>query len=471
MPGRFVRTLVCLLPCVVAAGAAASAASPYAIEGLSLGAQVHPDATYQCGPSEVFPGYTWCQRRRQERGNRGSFGAFTGIMQSPDGAAVYVNRVVEPAFFGANDPQEEISRLTAKFSERARVMRLPPREGLPSAIIAQWGKIELEQLDDDAVAALAAKDAKLPPLLVDYLGNARRSAELRLPVFRLSGGAGYLWSAGVDGSGRGYLRFVAIDASALATGTATPAPSRPQPVAKPVETKPAEAKLIEPKPAEVRPAESARIETKPAEAVPTPPKPVKVRTEAPAPQPAAAKPESKPETKPEAHRSSKDEARLATGSIEKVRVVQALVERNAPVAPARNPGPPSRAWSKADMAIIVLAVLALIAVGLAMWLRRKESELNETARAQLRARLGQGQAMAREAGVRVAHAVAAAHNEAAARLTVFGTLRSYMSAACFLTIAISVYLGSQNPGAIKTFIAHLSQAAAGTAPSATLERR
>jgi hypothetical protein len=32
-------------------------------------------------------------------------------------------------------------------------------------------------------------------------------------------------------------------------------------------------------------------------------------------------------------------------------------------------------------------------------------------------------------------------------------------------------LGSQNPGAIKTFIAHLSQAAAGTAPSATLERR
>jgi hypothetical protein len=470
MPGRFVRTLLCLLPCVLAGASAAPAASPYGIDGLSLGAQAHPDRTYECGPSEVFPGYTWCQRRRQERSNRGSFGAFTGIMQSPDGAAIYLNRIVEPAFFGANDLQDEIGRLSAKFGERARVMRLPPREGLPSAVIAQWGKIELEQLDDDAVATLAAKDAKLPPLLVDYLGNARRSAELRLPVFRLSGGAGYLWSASADGSGRGYLRLVAIDASALASGTATP--SRPQPATKPVETKPTETKPVEVKPIDTKPIETRPAEARPAAAAPALPKPVKVRTEAPTPVPAVAK----PEPKPEARRGNKDEARLATGSIEKVRVVQALVAPNEPAAaaPAPNRSAPYRAWPKADGAVIVLMLLAIIAVGLAMWLRRKEaqeSELHETARAQLRARIGQGQALAREAGVRVAHAVASAHSEAAARLTVFGTLKSYLSAACFLTIAISIYLGSQNPGAIKTFIAHLSQATAGTTPSATLDRR
>jgi hypothetical protein len=366
-------------------------------------------------------------------------------------------------------------------------MRLPLREGIPSAVIAQWGKIELEQLDDDTVAALAGKDAKLPPLLVDYLGNVRRSAELRLPVFRLSGGAGYLWSASADGSGRGHLRFVAIDASALGTGPSTTSPSRPQPAApKPVEAKPADAKLIEAKPvepkpvetksveikpvapklAEARPTEAVRIETRPAEAAPIVPKPVKVRTEAPA-EPPAAPAVAKPA------RSGKDEARLATGSIENVRVVPARLEQVAPL-PAPNTSASGRPGWKADGAVIVLTLLAVLAVGLAMWLRRKEaqeSEVYASARAHLRARMGQGQAMAREAGVRVAHAVASAHGEAAARLTVFGTLKSYLSAACVLTIAIAIYLGSQSPGAIKTFIAHLSQAAAGTTPSATLERR
>jgi hypothetical protein len=488
MPGRFVRTLICLLPCLLAGGLGASAASPYGIDGLTLGAQAHPDRAYECGPSEVFQGFTWCQRRRQERGNRGSFGAFTGVMQAPDGAAVYLNRIVEPAFFGANDLQDEIGRLTAKFGERARVMRLPLREGIPSAVIAQWGKIELEQLDDDTVAALAGKDAKLPPLLVDYLGNVRRSAELRLPVFRLSGGAGYLWSASTDGSGRGHLRLVAVDASALGTGPSTTSPSRPQPAAapKPVEAKPAEAKLIETKPVEIKPVEpkpvepkpiapklaeakppeAARIETKPTEAAPISPKPVKVRTEAPAAPPAA------PAVAKPAH-SGKDEARLATGSIENVRVVPARLEQVAP-PPVPNPSASGRPGSKADAAVIVLMLLAVLAVGLAMWLRRKEaheSEVYASARAHLRARMGQGQAMAREAGVRVAHVVATAHGEAAARLTVFGTLKSYMSAACVLTIAIAIYLGSQSPGAIKTFIAHLSQAAAGTTPSVTLDRR
>ena len=50
---------------------------------------------------------------------------------------------IEPAFFGSNDVRSEIDRLSAKFGERAREFRMPPREGLPNAIIAVWGKIEL----------------------------------------------------------------------------------------------------------------------------------------------------------------------------------------------------------------------------------------------------------------------------------------------------------------------------------------
>src|SRR5206468_1169556 len=162
----------------------------------------------------------------------------------------------------------------------------------------------------------------------------------------LRGGAGYLWSASSDGSGRGYLRMVAIDASALATGTSVP--SRPQPATNPVEAKPAEAKLIETKPIETKPAEAKPVETRPVE---------------------------------------------------------------APPAPATKWAAPTRAWSTPGAAVLVLAARAVLAVALAMWLRRREaaeSEVYETARAHLRARIGQGQAMAREAS---------------ARLTVFGSLK------------------------------------------------
>jgi hypothetical protein len=40
--------------------------------------------------------------------------------------------------------------------------------------------------------------------------------------------------------------------------------------------------------------------------------------------------------------------------------------------------------------------------------------------------------------------------------TVFGTLKAYISMACFLTVAASIYLASQSPAAIKHFIAHLT---------------
>ena len=103
----------------------------------------------------------------------------------------------------------EINRLATRFGARARVMRLPRREGLPNAVIASWGELELELLDEDVGVAMAKEASAGDGLLVDYLGDLRRSAELGLPLFRLSGGAGYLWSATSDETGRGHLRFLA----------------------------------------------------------------------------------------------------------------------------------------------------------------------------------------------------------------------------------------------------------------------
>src|SRR5262249_11482419 len=58
--------------------------------------------------------------------------------------------------------------------------------------------------------------------LIDFIGNFARSAKEGLPIYRISGGAGFLWVTSYDQRGRGTLRFAAIDSSAIYP---TPLPS------------------------------------------------------------------------------------------------------------------------------------------------------------------------------------------------------------------------------------------------------
>jgi hypothetical protein len=130
--------------------------SKYVIAGLSLGSRVQFDSSeyreYKCSPSEQFDGFTWCQKTRQERG----FANVTySILHSQDGTLVYVNRFQEPAFFGRNEADEAIREYSAKIGEKAQVKRLPPRRGVPEGILATWGKVVLESLDDESIKTLA----------------------------------------------------------------------------------------------------------------------------------------------------------------------------------------------------------------------------------------------------------------------------------------------------------------------------
>jgi hypothetical protein len=57
--------------------------------------------------------------------------------------------------------------------------------------------------------------------LVSFLGDLQRSAKLEVPIYRLIGGPGFLWSANSDREGRGTLRFLAIDASQVVPANAS----------------------------------------------------------------------------------------------------------------------------------------------------------------------------------------------------------------------------------------------------------
>ena len=193
--------------------------SPYVVDGLALGARVHFKShsykQYKCGPSENFLGFTWCHKQETERTRHGEVTSSNSILHSQDGTAVYVNRYITPAFLAPNDVQAEIDRLSAKFDESPRLYRMPSREGLPNAIIAVWGKIKLERLDAAEVSFLAASGKSPKGLSVSFLGDLQRSAKAGVPVYRLTGGAGFLWAATFDRYGKGVLRFLTIDASQI----------------------------------------------------------------------------------------------------------------------------------------------------------------------------------------------------------------------------------------------------------------
>jgi hypothetical protein len=198
-----------------------AAASPYIVDGLALGDQVKlgtkPYQRYQCSPSDEFPGLLSCNEQHKTRvGDQYPDQEVTrshSVLQSQEGA-VYVNSYFEPAFFDPNGIQNEIDRMSSKFGRQARIIQTPQREGLPNAVIAIWGAIELEPLTPEEISVVASGGSH-PGILVSFLGDLNRSAKAGVPVYRLAGGAGFLWAATFDQNGRGVLRYLAIDPSKI----------------------------------------------------------------------------------------------------------------------------------------------------------------------------------------------------------------------------------------------------------------
>ncbi len=208
--------------------------SVYAVEGISLGDRVSFHGAdyrkYECGPSEQFDGFTWCKKTYQDKEKRGSFTVSATVLHSSDGRAFYVNRYQEPAFWSASEAADDIQSLSRKFAEQPRISRLPNRSGLPNGIMAQWGQVTLESLDDQSIKILAEGKSPSKGILVDFIGNFTRSAKQGLPIYRVAGGPGFVWAASYDQQGRGTLRFFAVDASAYSPRVAiNPAPTNPQP--------------------------------------------------------------------------------------------------------------------------------------------------------------------------------------------------------------------------------------------------
>jgi hypothetical protein len=194
------------------------APSIYQIDGLQLGGTVNFTTPifrdFQCRPSDQYPKFTWCTRAREETNARGKYVSQMTILHGVEGTARYINRYLEPAWFAGNEVNDDIARLAKRYGV-PQVIDAPFAVGAPSARIAKWGDVGLERLDAASMDKLANGLTLRAGLLIDHIGNFRRSAQLGLPIYRLTGRAGYVWAASWNAAGEGTLRFLTIDASRL----------------------------------------------------------------------------------------------------------------------------------------------------------------------------------------------------------------------------------------------------------------
>jgi tetratricopeptide (TPR) repeat protein len=193
--------------------------SIYTVDKIPLGARISFESSefreYQCRGSDQFEGSSWCTRKRTERHSRGPYESSYTILHSPDGRAYYLNRQLNPAFFNHEEINSNIDRLSRKFGQQPHLISIPRGNNSPGGVIASWGEVVLEALNANDIAVLSAGRSPRKGILLDYINDFQQSSRLGLPVYRLTGGAGFVWAASYDATGRGTLRFFAIDASAL----------------------------------------------------------------------------------------------------------------------------------------------------------------------------------------------------------------------------------------------------------------
>jgi uncharacterized caspase-like protein len=204
--------------------------SGFSIDGFALGSRIQADSRpykeFRCEPSEQYPAHSWCHRSQSEHSPRGAFRSERSILHSQEGQVLYVNKYLEPAFWNPNEVASGMAELSKKFGKQpTNVVRMPQISGEPDGVMATWGDVILEHLDKESIDTLSTGKSPAKGILVDFIGNFQRSAKKGLPIYRLAGGPGYVWTASFNKRRRGTLRFFAIDPASLLGSTASKSPS------------------------------------------------------------------------------------------------------------------------------------------------------------------------------------------------------------------------------------------------------
>ena len=229
MIANSVRLLSCTLFCVLGLMTAASGAQ-YSVNGLVLGARIARDSAsyraYACRKSDDFENYTYCERTERRNTSLGQGRLSSAILHGEDGTAIYLMTDLAPVKLDRQAIENEINQISRELNQQpAKVAWRPGGNGTPTAVIATWGQVRLESVKLDPADRAGIKTEKDvgPGPLVDDLGDPVRSAKAGLQVYKITGGAGYIYSASFDDSGRGHRHYAAAYVAQPAINVFVPA--------------------------------------------------------------------------------------------------------------------------------------------------------------------------------------------------------------------------------------------------------
>jgi tetratricopeptide (TPR) repeat protein len=213
------RSLPSFVLCVGALASAPGHAAQYTVDGITLGQRVTAATpnyrSYRCGPSDDFADAVRCERTQELSGKAGRLTVVHSLIRGRDSTAIYIMANAAPVALSTTVIATEIQTLTRVIGESPTKVQYLQQTN-PAAVIAIWGGIRLEEVGGDDIDTLARGNSPRLGVLVDYVGDLQYSAKHGLPVYRIVGGAGYVYAASVNADGRGTRHYVAVDATRLA---------------------------------------------------------------------------------------------------------------------------------------------------------------------------------------------------------------------------------------------------------------
>lgn len=177
--------------------------------GPSLDSFTQADPDF-CAVTVKPPGSLWCEMLRS-----GSNGWLPpSIIPGSGGAPPFVLANERRVSLARDTALLEIEELSRKLGAKPTSVVWPPMpSGVQPMVIALWGRLALEDLNDVEVEEVAAGNTKGSDILIDTLGDRVQAAQRRLPLFRIVGSRGFVYSGALDDRGRGYRHYAAINAT------------------------------------------------------------------------------------------------------------------------------------------------------------------------------------------------------------------------------------------------------------------
>jgi hypothetical protein len=213
------RGSISILSALVAIPTTSFAQSLFSVGDLALGSTIEAGVVarsgYRCAPSVDYPAFAWCTKATSRRQGERLVNGSSTLVLGQDGDIAYVGEETSPVSLDDKSISTEIDKLSERF-------KLPPHRSASvtgtsarSSVLVTWGDLTLAPLDAQKRKLLAAGAPPRAGVLVDMLGNFARSARRGLPLYRLEGGAGFLWEAIIGEKGSGGIRVAAADPSRL----------------------------------------------------------------------------------------------------------------------------------------------------------------------------------------------------------------------------------------------------------------